>query len=145
MLGSYKKIILFLLTLQMSGHLCGKDRGAVHFESPFPNSPYRGVYKLCIGMWQLVRLANSKDMSDEQWQKFNYAMIDSLILLHGRVGDMIESSTSCSPDDLEHLMGVLHVMHVEYRAAYHKRMNDEAICGVVLFNRIQQKLEEVLQ
>jgi hypothetical protein len=136
-----RRLLILMLIFSVGGI---ESKAQPHFETLFPDSPYRRVYRFCIDMWHTVRDVQNKEMHDEQWRQFNYTMIDSLVNLHNHVGTMLENQKSCSPDDIEHLMGVLHVMHVEYISVQRKKLNDEVVCGAVLFNRIKNKLEKVL-
>ncbi len=147
MVNPYRKSLILILSFQSClGSVIGEESKPIYFESLFPDSPYRNVYRLCVDMWHQVRLVRGVTMNEEQWRSFNNNIIDSLINLHSRVGTMIENPSSCSPDDLEHLMSVLRVMHVEYEyvATPHRGFQNEKICGGVLFNRIEEKLEKML-
>lgn len=137
--------VLALISLGYVGGALSNDRPQIiQFESPFPGSSYKNVYALCMHTWHGVRLAKTVTMDERQRQQFNYWLIDSLMSLHNNVVSIIDDADSCSPDDVEYLVGILHVMHVEYMAAQHKKLNEEALCCSVLFGFIKSKLEKLL-
>ena len=148
-------LVVFLMQTPLDASFAVPQRGArqapkqevidLALESIFPNSLYKGVHRLCIDLWQYVRPMQGRDVAEEQWQQFNDDVIDSLIQLHGRVGTMVGRTQAYSPDDLEHLMELLHTMHVEYAGTVRHKKTDEVICGAVLFSRIKNRLEKILQ
>lgn len=140
MVSPYKKMLMVVMLLSGATATSATEQKTITFETLFPNSPYTSVYRRCIDIWHRIRSVSAKVVNDKEWCS---SLIDDLINLHSHVGIMIEKS-SCSPNDLEHLMGVLHEMHVEYASLRHQGVQQEFVCCAVLFYTIEKKLEKVL-
>ena len=139
------RLLLYIFVVSLCLHAHDIEVKSIQFESPFPDSPYRNVYKSCTIMWRRVRETALKKPSEDGLRSFNTVIIESLVFLHGDVNTMLENPRACSPDDIEHLIVVLHAMHGEYIDMQRMRPTEEAVCGAVLFSHIKNKLENALQ
>jgi hypothetical protein len=154
MLRGYKKYAFFsalilcffslpkaVVPVEKKSHI-GVD--SIQFENIFPDSSYRRVLRLCISVWHTIR-AVQNPMVEDQLKNFNLSTIKDLIVLHNDIDEMLHNKNSCSPDDLEYLIGILCVMQGEYMLKQTKQPNHEVVCATVLFRLLKSKLEQILQ
>jgi hypothetical protein len=127
-----------------AGVLGASRGGEIQFENIFPDSSYRRVLRLCISVWHNVR-ATPSAMVEDQLKNFNLSTIKDLVVLHNEIDGLLDNKNSCSPDDLEYLIGILCVMQGEYILKQPKQLSHEVVCATVLFRLLKSKLEQVLQ
>lgn len=158
-MGYFGKIGIFLVFF-LSVRAWAADAVAQpqsHFEKfqpemILPDSPYKDVYQSCIDVWRQVRSSTvhqGRAIGENGLQRTNEAIIEKLVLLYAQVFHFLKNDKTHSLEDLEYLMGLLHQLHVDYATlARHRGMHDDheqTVCTLVLFKRLQDKIEQILQ
>lgn len=116
---------------------------ALHMEHLFPDSPYRKVYGSCTDLWCYLRTVQEKISGPQE--QFNDGMVDALVGLDSQVKQLADHKRTM-PDDVEHLLGVLQVMHGEYVYTMLQKSDEIGAVHAVsyFFKRIKQRLEKLL-
>jgi hypothetical protein len=134
----------YFLLLLLTGSLSAQRSPiALRVERLFPESSYRTVFGKCTDLWYQLRTVQEK--SARPWEQFSDDMVDSLVTLDTQV-KVLASEERHAPDDLEHLLGILQLMHGEYVYASLEKSPDQQVFHAVsyFFRRIKQRLEQLL-
>jgi len=116
---------------------------SLHMEHLFPDSAYRTVYGSCTDIWSTLRTRVEKATGIPD--QFHEGIVDALVGLDTQVKHLAQLKRHM-PDDLEHLLGVLQVMHGEYLYAMVQKGDELGAVQAIsyFFKRIKQRLEKLL-
>jgi hypothetical protein len=147
----YTRLLIFLSFFSVSllyapGQIDSQTVIDLKFERFFPETAYSRVHDLCLEIWYSLRNeAQKNDLSLGDWTLLDDQFINKLITLHNQVELMLQKPANCSPDDIEYLAWVLQRIYVEYRqGTYTRKIDEKTVCNSVLFGRIKESLEKIL-